>query len=73
MALLRGVLPGPSAVHLRGVPETDGVPARNRGSAGGAIGIDCSVFASVLVLPISISSKSEVGKSIGGGDDMSKS
>ena len=46
-----------------------GVPAgesRKRGSAGGAWDIDCPAAAS----RISESSRSEVAKSIGGGDDM---
>lgn len=50
-------------VGRAGVPTGD---SRNRGSAGGAWDIDCPAAASC----ISESSRSEVAKSIGGGDDM---
>lgn len=49
-----------------GVPAADGVPAKNSGFAGGALGTDCSPVSS----SIATSAGSEDGKSSAGGDDI---
>jgi hypothetical protein len=66
---LTGVPSGAIDARWRaGVPETEGVPAKKRGTRGGAFVMDCST--DWLSPVFSMSTSSDVGKSSAGGDDM---
>ena len=64
LAITVDIAPGElGGSYRRGVPAADGVPAKNRGCGGGALGIDCSSC-------ISASGGSELGNLRG--DDIAR-